>query len=298
MYKLTPLKWFVILTVIAVALALALPPDPRDVQQLHTTTVVYRLAVAALLIPYVIIWYASFYAFAKLREYSAPLAGTIDGEGFKKISAGMGVLSFALVVPTIVSLILNSIALHHPAFEAASVVINNYMTLYPGLVAFVLIFSGARILTRSLEHGVHQIDVRWHIFWFLLLAVLFSHLTIDNHYKTQPYHMDLLVLIITYIVPYLYAWAVGLLSSYELRLYSKTVNGTLYRSAIKLFALGIMVTVAGSIAIQFVNVTLLQRAEGSLGSLLLLDYALVSFVAVGLALIALGTKKLKRLEEV
>jgi hypothetical protein len=61
---------------------------------------------------------------------------------------------------------------------------------------------------------------------------------------------------------------------------------------------GIMVTVAGSIAIQFVNVTLLQRAEGSLGSLLLLDYALVSFVAVGLALIALGTKKLKRLEEV
>jgi len=295
--RLTPLTWFVILTLIAIGLALGLPPNPDAVHQLHTSTAAYRLAVAILLIPYVLIWYAAFYAFAKLREYSRPLKGAKDGDAFRKITVGMGILAFSLVVPTIISLVLNSIAVHHSSFKAAATIINNYLGLYPGLIAFLVLFAGGRMLLRTVKGGAQQLDPRWSAPWFFLLCVVFSHLAIDNYYHAHPYHLSLWLLIVTIIVPYLYGWMVGLLCAYELRLYAKTVKGLLYRQAVKQFANGIAVTIAGSIAIQFVNTALAQRLNKSLGSVLLADYGLLIIVAVGLLLMALGTKKLKRLEE-
>jgi hypothetical protein len=298
MLKLTPLKWFVVLALLAIVLALGLPPDPHDLQQLHASETAYRLALVVLLIPYVLIWYASFYAFAKVREYSAPLRGSKDGDAFRTITIGMGVLAFGLIVPTIVSLILNNIASHTLSFEAAAVVISNYFGLFPGMLAFLLLLNGARMLLRTTRRGAEKLDLRWHAPWFLLLAVLFSHLTIENYYRGDPYHLPLWLLVISFIVPYLYGWAVGILSGYDLRLYAGTVKGSLYRRAIKQFANGILITIAGSVAIQFVDITLMQRADHSLGLILLIDYILLAIVAVGLVSIAMGTKKLKLIEEV
>jgi hypothetical protein len=296
--KLTPLKWFMILAVIAIVLALGLPPDPAAVQKLHTSEAAYRLAITVLLIPYVLIWYTSFYAYNKLQEYTAHLKGAKDGDAFRKITAGMGMLSFTLVVPTIISLILNNVAAHHNSFEAAAVVINNYANLFPGLVAFLMLYNGSHMLLRSTEEGTQKLDLRWHAPWFLLLGVIFSHLTIENYYRSHPYHLALLPLIVTFIVPYLYAWALGLLCANDLHLYARTVLGSLYRRAIKQFASGILVVVVSSIAIQFVNITLMQRLSKSLGALLLIDYGLLIIVAIGLLLIASGTKKLKLIEEI
>lgn len=295
-FRLTPMTWFVLLTLIAVGLALGLPPDPHSVQQLNTSETTFRLAVAALLIPYILIWYASFYAFAKLKEYSEPLKGAKDGAAFHKITIGMGTLAFALVVPTIISLALNNIAMHDPSFKSAAIVIVNYVGLIPGMLAFLLIYNGARMLLRTTREGAQRLDLRWHAPWFLLLSVTFAHLTIKNHYQQDPYHLSLWLLVITFIVPYLYGWMVGLLSAYELNWYAKTVKGSLYRQAIRRFANGIAITILGSIAIQFINVTLAHQVK-NLGVILLIDYALLILVGTGLAFMALGTKKLKRIEE-
>jgi len=296
--KLSPMKWFVILSVIAIGLALGLSPNPQDVQQLHTTATAYRLAIAVLLIPYVLIWYAGFYAYAKLLEYSKPLKGTQDGDGFRLISLGMGILAFSLVVPIIISLILNNIAAHNHSFQAASTITDNYLELYPGLIGFLVILNGARLLLRTTKLGPALFDVRWNAPWFLLLSVVFSHLVIDNFYHSNPYHLTLWLLVVTFIVPFLYGWAVGLLGAYNLRLYAKVVKGALYRLAIRQFATGIAIAIIGSIAIQFVNITLAQRKNNSLLSVLLIDYGLLIIVAVGLVMMALSTKKLKKIEEV
>ena len=298
MRKLSPLNWFVILAVLAVGLALGLPPDPHSIHQLHTTASAYRLAVAALIIPYVLIWYAAFYAFGKLVEYSRHIKGTKDGAAFQKMSVGMGVLAFSLVVPTIVALILGNIAMHYPAFKPVATIIDNYIAVFSGMIAFLLIYNGARLLLRTVSASIKKFDLRWHIPWFLLLAVVFSHLTIENQYRSHPYHISLWLLIVTFIVPYLYGWSVGLLSTYDLNVYAKAVRGSLYRRAIKQFANGIAVTILGSIAIQFTNITLAQRIDRSLGAVLLVDYGLLIIIAAGLALMALGTKKLKQIEEI
>jgi hypothetical protein len=291
------MRWCLVLTLITIGLALGLPPDPAAVQQLHTSASAYRLAVAALLIPYIVIWYVSFYAFAKLREYSKPLKDSKDGLAFHKITVGMGIIAFSLIIPTAISLILNSVAAHNPSFKAASIIINNYLGLFPGLLGFLFLYNGARMLLRTTRQGMHRFDIRWHAPWFLLLSVMFTHLAIENYYRWHPYHLGLFLLIITFIVPYLFGWLVGLLCAYELNWYAKTVKGLLYRQGIRRFANGIAITILASIAIQFVNITLAERLEKSLGNLLLAEYGLLIIVAVGLILMALGTKKLKRIEE-
>lgn len=294
--RLTPLTWFVILTLIAVGLALGLSPDAHVLHQLHASATAYRTAVAALLVPYILIWYISFYAFAKLREYSRPLKNTKDGAAFHKITTGMGILAFSLIVPTIISLILNHIAAHSQSFRPAATIIDNYMSLFPGLAAFLWLCNGANMLLRTAHREVRSPDMRWHALWFLLLAVAFSHLAIDNKYHSHPYHLSLWLLIVTFIVPYLYSWMLGLLSAYELHWYARTVKGLLYQKAVRQFADGIAITIFGSIAIQFVDTTLAHRISHSLGAVLLVDYALLIIIAVGLLLMALGTKKLQRIE--
>ena len=296
----TPMTWFVILTLITIGLALGLPPDPHAVRQLHTSETAYRIAVAALLIPYVLIWYTSFYAFAKLREYSKPLRGTKDGAAFHKIAVGMGTLAFSLIIPTTISLILNSIAGHHPSFKTTAIIIDNYLSLFPGLISFLLLYNGACALVSTIRSTtkVRKLDLRWHAPWFLLLSIVFSHLTIQNQYHRNPYHLAEWLLIATFIVPYLYGWMVGLLSAHMFRAYSRTVPGLLYRQATGRFAIGVAIVIAGSIAVQFLNIALAQRSSNSLGSVLLLDYGLLIIVTVGLALMALGTKKLQRIEEI
>jgi hypothetical protein len=295
--RLTPLTWFGILSLLTVGLALGLPPDPSAVHQLHTSAVAYRVAIAVLLIPYVFIWYLGFYTFAKLQAYTKPIKNTKDGKAFHTITLGMGVLAFSLVIPTTIALVLNYLAVRHPSFKTASIVIDNYLGLYPGLIAFLLLFNGSRLLLRTVKGSAEQIDLRWHAPWFLLLGVTFSHLVTQNRYLYHPYHLSTELLIITIIVPYLYGWLVGLLCAYQLRLYAKTVEGLLYRQAVQQFANGIAVAIAGSIAIQFVNTTLAKRLNTSLGAILLVDYLLLILVAIGLILMALGTKKLRKIEE-
>lgn len=297
--RLTPITWFVILTIITVGLALGLPPDPQAVHQLHTTSAAYRLAIAVLLIPYILIWYASFYAFAKLQEYSRPIKSAKDGAAFHKMTAGVGTLAFSLVVPTTLSLILNNISAHNSSFTAASIIINNYLGLFPGMLAFLLIYNGARMLVGTVRtKTMRKFDLRYQAPWFLLLAVTFAHLTIENEYRYHPYHLPIWLLVVTFIVPFLYGWMVGLLSAYDLRTYAKSVNGQLYKQAVKQFANGITVLIIASIAIQFVNIVLAQRLSKSLGSILIADYILLIIAGIGLVLMALSTKKLKLIEEI
>jgi hypothetical protein len=296
--KLTPMHWFVILAVTTAGLALCLPPDPQTLRQLHITSLVYRIAITLILVPFGIIWYTAFYAFTKLMEYSRAIKGSEDGQAFAKITAGMGVLAFGLVLPTTISLVLQNIAMHHQGFKAVDVIVTNYLNLLV-LASFLIIGNGTRLLANMAKYRPSLAGIRFFALLFISLSVLFTYLVIHFHEKhPDVYYLPTPLLLTTFIIPYLFGWFMALLSAYEFGLYAKYAKGLLYRQALRKLAQGIVVTILGSVVVQFVTSTVALKYSHSLGSLLAIEYILLLIIAVGLTLMALGTKKLKKIEEV
>jgi hypothetical protein len=112
------------------------------------------------------------------------------------------------------------------------------------------------------------------------------------------YYLSTPLLITTLVIPYLFTWFVALLSAYEFGLYARFAKGLLYRHALHQFSYGLVLVIAGSVANQFVDNTFGEKVGRSLGLLLLVGYAILATTAVGLIMMALGTKKLKKIEEV
>jgi hypothetical protein len=296
--KPTPMMWFVILLVIACGLALGLPPDPHELARLHISAIGYRVAITTLLIPYALIWYTGFYVLAKLQEYCRYVKKTKEGVAFRKITAGIGVLAFGLVIPTIISLILDDIAQHTISFAVPDTIINTYITLLVPVLSLTLINGGSYFLMATTKARASLASMRVFAVLFILLSVVFTFLVMRNHAMRHSLHLNTVLLILTFIVPYLYAWYAALMSAFELRLYSQFVKGLLYRRALVQFSSGIAIAIFGSIAIQFVQATIAERVSKSLGSLLVIEYVLLLIVAAGLLVMAAGTRKLKKIEEV
>lgn len=298
--RVTYKQWFIVMAGITALLALGLPPDPAELAQLKTNATSYRLAILILLVPYMVIWFFGFYAFGRLRNYYRFIRRANEGNGFARLKIGMGILAFGLVIPTMVSLILGSVAVNNPDIEHLSTIIPNYLTILTALVAFSYMSSGAWLLNAQVKARPRLNDIRLLMALFIIVGVSFCYLTLRNFFANDinPYHLNLGLLIFTYIVPYLYTWFVGLIAGLELLLYSKTVSGKLYKQSLRRLAIGMLVAIAGSIAIQFVGGALANYEGISLGFILLVNYGLVSIVAVGLVLMGLGTRNLEKIEEV
>lgn len=297
--RLTPMTWFVILAVVTSVLALGLPPDPQTLHQLHITSEVYRIAIVVLLVPYGIIWYAAFYAFAKLKEYTSAIKGFEDGNAFHSITTGMGVLAFGLVLPTAIDLILNDIAMHHHGFTPASVIIDNYMGVVVALVSFLFINHGTNLLTllnkrRPTLNGIWLFGLL-----FIALASIFTYLVISYHAKhDHVYYLNTFLLITTFIIPALFAWFVAILSAYEFGIYAKFAKGMVYRRMLRQFSYGIVIAIFASVASEFADNTFAAKVSHSLGYTLLAEYALLIILGAGLVLMALGAKQLKKIEDI
>ncbi len=293
------LRAYVILLALAVLLALALPPNPATLHQLRINVLEYRAVVVTLIVPYAAIWFSAFYAYDKLEEYAAKLHRTEEGSAFKKIANGVRVLAWGLVVPTIIGTILSALQSWHADFHAPASVFNQYMQVAFPVVAFIIIGNGTRDLTELVGVRPGIMAIRAIILAFTILGVLFVHFVINNQFNgTDGYHLPLYPLILTIIVPYLFTWIIGLLSVYELRIYAAATRGVLYRQALVSLGTGLAIVIIDSIIVQYLTGAFGIAAHASIGFLLLIVYLLLVVQAAGYALVALGAKKLKRIEEV
>lgn len=297
--KLTPIQWFVILTLICVILALGLPPNQASLHSLDISPTVYRIALVVLLVPYIIIWYSAFYAYSKLGQYAATIKKAKEGQAFYKIMLGMGLLAYGLIIPTIVGLVLSNIADHNHNWAGIAANTGIYLGLAFVLPAFVLIGNGARALTGTLKAHIRLSQVYWIMGAFIVLGVMFSYLAVRNFHGNGPnYHMSIYQMLLTVVAPYVFLWFVGILSVADLALYASRTRGLLYRRFFRQFAVGIAIVVFGSITEEFLKNTLSKAASTSLSTLLFLDYILLIIIAAGLITMAIAAKKLTKIEKV
>lgn len=288
-----------LLFVIVAALLTLLPvPDKATLTKYHLTVTSARLLFFSLLLPSFVMWFAVFYGYAKLHNYSQLIKGNRDGKQVAKLADGL--LAFALGLPlsSVLSSILTLIARQHPSLTTAATVIPNYFDILYVLVAFAYINMGARGLNAlsrnrpnvAIGHVVVAIDI--------VLGVIFCSLIARSHHSIlTSYHLSYTTVMFTFAIPYMYIWFLGLYAMAEMYAYSKQVAGVVYRKGWNRLAIGLGSIIILDITLQYLDTLYTWLIGLKLAGLLLLLYVLLLLLAGGFIVVALGTKELMKIEE-
>jgi hypothetical protein len=93
-------------------------------------------------------------------------------------------------------------------------------------------------------------------------------------------------------------WFMGLLATYEIYNYRLKVAGIVYRKSWGLLALGIGWLIVMSIGVQYLTTLNARLMHLSIYWILVIVFALLLVYSVGYILIALGARRLQKIEEV
>jgi len=296
--------YYILLSVIFLLLAAVLPANKQVSQLYHLSSFQYHLLFFLVILPLLLLSFLAIYAYAMLHNYANSIEKTPEGHDFKLLAGGCRWLAWGLLIPAIIEIILDSIANVRPGFHAVAVTVTNYLYLLVPLVAFSLISSGSHGLLSRTKKQLSIANAKSLIMVFVLIGVAYS-LLIFRHFMgisigstNNPYYLPLWLMLITMVIPYLYAWFIGLLAVYEIILFSRQSRGVLYQQALQQVAYGLVIVIASSIALQYVSSIVPSTGHLVLNTSLGAMYAIRLAAVVGYILIARGAIHMKKIEEV
>jgi hypothetical protein len=244
------------------------------------------------------IWFAGFYGYSKLRAYNQLIQTSKDGKAITWITRGVLMLVLWLPVPSVTSSILNYISLRHLSLLPAVTIINNYISLIFPLVAFVCISKGARLLSEIARIRLTFKAINLLVIVIVYIGLIDYHLIASTPDREAVYHMSIWLILTTLAAPYIFMWFTGLPATYELYRYSRKVRGIVYRKSWGLLAFGIGWLIVVSIGLQYLSTVTGRLGNLSIYWLLIIIYSLLLVLCIGFILIATGTRKLRKIEEV
>ena len=298
------MQYCIALAVLYVVLILILPANHVTMQHYHLSAVEYKIASAIVAIPVVAVWFAAFWGYAKLREYSHSIAKSQESPYFYRLGIGCAWLAWSLPVTTISALLLSSAANHWYGFYPSSIIISNYIALILPLVAFIIIGSAARNMIGKFSLNLSLMSARISMLGFLAGGIaycffIFHRLDPTNLASTtNSYFLPVWLLIISVIIPYLYAWFIGLLAAYEISRFSANVHGLLYRRALLYLVSGLVAVILSSVALQYIDSVIPHSGELIFNYKLLATLLFKILSGIGFFILALGAVRLKKIEEV
>jgi hypothetical protein len=284
---------------VATYVALFLITLPTDaVQRFDLSPLEYRLLGLTVVIPLTLIWFAAFYGYSKLRTYTNLIRATKDGRHVNQLTRGIMVLAIGLPITAIVDTALSRLAQRYPSLTDFSTVIDNYLDLAIPLTAFFFISAGAHGLSILSKQRPSQRAINLLAALFIAIGVTYCSIVLTSDDLQTIYHLPVWLVVATVVGPYLYVWYLGLLAAYEVYLYSRTAPGLLYRRTWGMLARGIGAIILTSIVMQYVLTLTTQFTTMRLRSLLVIVYILLALMSVGYVLVAIGARRLRKIEEV
>lgn len=291
---------------IYLAIVFAFKPSPLVLKTFGATHFKYWVVVSTVDILSAIIWLIAYYGFSYLQNYADTIKNNPrDGIAVAKLTRGFMILVFQLPITSLVSTALMRLAQHTPRLLPSTTIISHYVSMLLPLLAFIYISYGARGLTESVKQRPSQratlsltilLIVMGTAFTFLLFKGI-PHNLINSPYNQAVYYLPNWLLLFTLVIPYIFTWFVGIFAAYETYLYMLKTPGILYRRAWKYLVLGFGWIIAVSALSQYVTVLTRVRVL-EINALLFIVYGLLVFLSIGYILVAVGAKKLQRIEEV
>jgi hypothetical protein len=289
---------YISFVILYVALTFLTPPNKAVMHQYHLSTTGARFLSSSVVLPLILIWFAAFYGFSKLLRYAEFIKRSKDGKQVAILARGVEYLALWLPISSCVSAILNIWTEHHPGFANASTIISGYVSLVIPFLGFITISVGARNLVDNIRQRPARLTIQVITLLLALSGVIYCYFAFTGPHIRSIYHLPSWLLVSTIIVPYLFMWFVGMMATSEIALYAHKASGVIYRSGWRLLAAGLGGMIITSVSLQYI-VTLTDRLSHlKIGVLMGLIYLLLLAMASSFVLIALGAKKLQRIEEV
>lgn len=291
--------YYVLLIVIYAGFTLLVTPARASLTHYHITTGAVRALSLTVLLPQIAIWLAALYGYQRIRAYSRLVQQTEDGDQVSKLADGLLAIAVGQPLMATVNRVFSMMARSHHSFAPVASIVNSYGSLLYVLIAFVLISQAARGLSEIVKERPTFLATQLLALLIIGVGVLYSYLISNSHNNVRDtFHLPLWAVLSTIVVPYIFIWFNGLLAAYEIRLYSANVPGVVYRKIWNYVAIGVATIIGSSIVLQYVTTLSRSLRNMSLGWLLLIIYCLLGLIALGFILVALGAKRLSRIEEV
>ncbi len=296
---------YVLLSAAYLALTFSLPTAGSTLTRYHLTQSQAHLIALSVAIPLIMIWFMAFLGFINLKEYSTLIRKDPDGRAIKRLAYGFSIL----VIGTPFYYLLTSTTNYwnrNGAHLASTTIITNYAGIALYLGAFGVIGWGAASLLKSARVRSNFIENRLFMSGYGVLAGVYTYLAMTNPVRRIPsasvpkaaYYLPDWLIATTIVLPYVLTWLLGLYTAHAIYLYRRTSAGIIYRRAFGLVALGITEVVVTSVVLQILTSYTASLNNLSLKPLLGVVYLLLIIIAIGYILIALGAKRLKKIEGV
>lgn len=298
------MMWCSLLSALYFALLILLPAHETTAQAYNLSNLQYKGIRLTIALPTVVIWFIAFLGYGSLRHYAGLVRKATEGRYFKQLADGCAWLAWSLPVTMLATYLLKSAASQWPHFHASAIIVTNYLSLLLSLAAFVLIGNAARRLLQGTPYKFSLSYIRFFVIFFALAGILycylvFRHLDVPGlNSSGNPYFLPVWLLVLTVIMPQLYAWFIGLLGAYELALFGKHTDGLLYRQALLYVSWGIIAVIASLIALQYINMVAPQTGYLQINAQLVANVVFCFLEAAGFGLLAAGATKLTKIEQV
>jgi hypothetical protein len=277
--------------------ALLPKPDVLVLAQYNVSVLGLRIIYATIILLLAAIWFAGFYGYSKLNSYARIIKKEKDGKQVAKLSGGLFLLALWLPISSVVSVILNYFARKYPGILPAVVIFNNFINLLLPLGGFLYISKGARGLSELVRRRPTYAASQILIIAVIYLGLIYLHLVDTTTSLTEIYHMPNWLVLLTLVAPYVYMWFIGLLAAYEIYLYRRKVAGIVYKKSWGYLAFGLAWLIVTSVSFQYITTLTPHFSKLSIYWLLAIIYSMLAVLSVGFILIAIGARKLQRIEE-
>ena len=299
-----PLKLYLFIASLYILLVIVLPANKAAMKAYNLESFTYHLILLLAIVPSVITWFFAFYSYYRLKTYASAVSNTPEGSGFAHIAKGNAWLAVGISVSAILSICLNTIANSHPGFLNIAIIINHYALVIVPLFAFSYIGQGARHLAEHTRAHLSVNAAKAIVLIFAVLGAVFCYLVfrrLNLHDLTSAdnaYYLPAWLIITTIIIPCLYAWFAGLLAAYEMVVYSRHVAGVFYRQSMHLVAGGLLLVILSSVGLEYLRAAVPRTGHLSLNMALVVTYLIYLVMGAGYALVSVGARRLKRIEEI
>lgn len=298
---------FIIFLILYITPIFFTAPNPAILERYDLSALQLKFIMLTIVVFLAVIWYSAFYGFVRFKEYAVKIIDSSDGQAFNALANGLGLLAISFPVSALIAAGFGYISQINPALNPATVITERYIVLALAAIAFMWIYKGSK---RLLSLTSKKFKPSFY-FWLSILLVftmggLYAYVALTNTADsvTEPisrkavYYLPPPLIITTYVIPYVCIWMLGLRSIAFILFFSKKSKGLVYRRALGYLAAGLSLVVSGSIATQLLTAIGNAASHWGLQLLLALVYLLVIAIAAGYLLIAVGAKKLKKIEEV